>query len=317
MPIDDLIQKNVPLAPLTTFRVGGPARYFFSPQTDENLLAASAWAKEKNLPVFILGGGSNLLVSDQGFSGLVVKPANRQILIHGQRLDAGAGASLARAAMTAASQNLSGLEWSVGIPGATLGGVVRGNAGAFGRAIGELVETVKAYDRNAGRFTVFSRKDCRFAYRESIFFHQPHLLLWQIGLKLETAEREKIDRLAKQSADFRRRHYPQLPSAGSIFKNLDAQNARLANPEFFASAQAAGAVKDGQLAAGFVIDRGLNLKGKMIGGAKVSLEHANHIVNTGSATAAQIMAMIVLIKNRAASELHLVLEEEIKILGNF
>lgn len=315
MPQIFKIEKNVPLAPLTTFKIGGPARYFIEAKTEEDLLNAAGWAKEKHIPFFILGGGSNLLVADAGVDGLVVKLANEALAFRGSRLEAGAGAHLGRAASLAADRGLSGLEWSVGIPRATFGGAIRGNAEAFGSPLGELVETAKVYDSRSGRFLVMSRKDCGFGYRDSAFKRNENLIVWQAILKLNPASRKEIEKLTRRSFDFRSNNYPRLPSAGSIFKNIPPGYIAARNPAFFEDLKRKGKTSRELVGAGLVIDCGLGLKGKARGGAKISLEHANHIVNTGRATADDVRFLINLIKETAKSVLNLELEEEIKYLG--
>jgi UDP-N-acetylmuramate dehydrogenase len=308
------IRENVPLGPLTTFRIGGPARYFCEPAGKDELVAALKWAEEKGESVHIFGGGSNLLVNDKGVDGLVVKPGADKLNVRGVRLDCSATATLNRAAQTAKGHGLSGLEWSVGIPNATIGGSIRGNAEAFGTAMADLVETVEAYSLAKKRFFMFSNKDCDFTYRSSIFKKTGNLLIWQAVLKLSPAAAAAIDGLTAQSLKFRTSRYPRLPSAGSIFKNLVYADVVRQNPRLAAELKKSGKLKRGFLSAGWLIEEA-GLKGKTIGGAKISLEHANHIVNTGKAAAEDVVILISYIKQQIRQKFGLQLTEEIVYFG--
>ena len=308
------IRENVPLGPLTTFRIGGPARYFCEPESKDELAAAVKWAEEKGESLYVFGGGSNLLVNDKGVDGLVIKPGADKLNVRGVRLDCSAAATLSRAAQAAKGHGLSGLEWSVGIPNATIGGSVRGNAEAFGTAIADLVETVEAYSFKKKRFIMLSNKDCAFSYRSSIFKKDSGLLVWQAVLKLSPAASAAIDDLTSRSLEFRTSKYPRLPSAGSIFKNLTYADVAKQNPRLAAELEKIGKFKRGFLSAGWLIDEA-GLKGKTIGGAKISLEHANHVVNTGKAAAEDVVVLVSFIKQQIRQKFGLQLFEEIIYFG--
>lgn len=310
------IQQNILLAPLTTFKIGGPAKYFIEIETKEELAAAFDWARENKEPVFILAGGSNVLINDKGVDGLVIKMRNDGIAVKGARLECGAGAGLIRAARLAAAENLTGLEWAIGIPG-TVGGAVIGNAGAFGRSISESVEMAEVFNVKKKRFEQFSNKDCRFSYKESVFkkaSRKDLKLVWQVILKLQKGEQWVIGGLANQYLEYRRQTQPKLPSAGCVFRNLLIVNLRECDEDLANEAIETGAEKDDKVGAGWLIDK-LGLKGKTIGGAKVSLEHANFIVNTGKATAEDVIMLISFIKQQARDKFGVQLREEIEYLG--
>lgn len=311
--IEAKIQNNIPLAPLTTFKIGGPAKFFLEANTKEELIAAIGWAKEKGEKVFILGGGSNILISDKGVDGLVIKINNNQADIKGERVHAGAGALLSRINILANGNNLSGLEWSVGIPG-TLGGAIRGNAGAYGFNVGESIETVEVFNFTKDNFEQFSKKDCKFGYRDSIFKYDPSLLIWNIVLKLESGDpgemKNKMDGYIKNRVESQ----PRLPSAGCVFKNFSFESLQAANEKLAGLAEESGKVKGGMVGAGWIIEL-LDLKGKAIGGAKVSLEHANFIVNTGKATSEDVIMLISYIKQQVRDRFKVQLSEEIQYFG--
>jgi len=185
-------RKNVPLKNYTTFKIGGPAKYFFEAKRKEELIEAIKLAKKLELPFFILGGGSNLLVSDKGFDGLVIK--------FGQPLS---------------SYVSKGLEWAVGIPG-TVQGAVYSNAGAFKKSMKDVVKEVEIFDTKTEKIKNFKSKDCKFGYRDSIFKKNKNLIILSIKIKSKKSNRKKI----KQYLDYRKKTQPlNFPSAGSIFKN--------------------------------------------------------------------------------------------------
>jgi UDP-N-acetylmuramate dehydrogenase len=308
------IQQNIPLAPLTTFKIGGRAKFFIEVKTREDLSEAAEWAKEKGEKLYILGGGSNILINDKGVDGLVVKMANNDITIKGERIECGAGASLAKTASMAIAENLSGMEWTVGIPGATLGGAARGNAEAFDAPIADIVETVEVFDLQKNKFIILSNRECKFSYRSSIFKENNNYIIWQLVLKLKKEKPETIQELVKKSVEHRSGKYPKLSNAGSIFKNIPAEIFKKENPMLYDKIMEGKITRLNNIGAGLLIDT-LGLKGKTIGGAKISLEHANFIVNTGKATAEDVAMLISYIKQQVRDRLKIQLQEEIKYLG--
>jgi UDP-N-acetylmuramate dehydrogenase len=299
---------------MTTYKVGGPAEFFLEAKDKIDLREAFEWAKENQKEIFVLGGGSNLLISDEGIKGLVIKINNNQIVVRGERLDCGAGANLNRAMLLASGSGLSGLEWAAGIPGATIGGVIRGNAGAFGQGTADILENVEIFNLNKGVFEILSNKDCDFAYRSSAFAKSKFYIIWQAILKLKKEKPEIIKERIAKNLEYRRVKQPNLPSAGSIFKNIIFSSLVEKNPELAIKAKSVGLGMDGQVASGWIIDQA-GLKGKRIGQAKVSLEHANFIVNTGNASAEDIWKLINFVKNSIKINFNLELETEIQCLG--
>lgn len=308
------IKKNHPLRDLNTFKVGGAARYYLEARDKESLRAALTWATEKGVKCHILGGGSNILIPDKGIDGLVIRLANDEKEIKGERLFCGAGTPLMQAANLCLSHGLSGLEWSYGIPRATIGGAIRGNAGAFGQGIDMVVENVEVFDRKRGEFENLSRRMCRFGYRMSLFKESDRYIIWQACLKMTPKNEEEIRQKMDASQDFRLQKYPRLPSAGSVFENLVPEKAREMNPEFFDKELKDKVGREGFLAAGLLIDMA-GLKGKSIGGIKISLEHANHIVNTGNGTSEEVIMMISYIKQQVRDRFGIQLHEEIVYFG--
>ena len=167
-----LIQENVPLSPLTTLRIGGPARFFAEARDEEDMLAAFSFAEQRRLPLFILGGGSNALVADEGFPGLVVHVALKGVTWRDEGgevvVTAGAGEDWDELVRQCVERDLAGIECLSGIPG-SVGGTPVQNVGAYGQEVSETIVSVRAYDRLAGEFTELSNEQCRFGYRASVF----------------------------------------------------------------------------------------------------------------------------------------------------
>jgi len=313
MSIEEKIKQNISLAPLTTFKIGGPAEFLVEVKTKKELIEAVSWAKENKKTFVILAGGSNVLINSQGIKGLVIEMKNDDSTIRGERLDCNSGAELSSAVRVAATEDLTGLEWSIGIPG-TIGGAVRGNAGAYGHSVSELVETVEAYNIKKKKFELLSNKDCRFLYKNSIFKENDNLIIWQIILKLKKGGKKEIKELLDKYLKRREQGQPKLPSAGCIFKNITISQIRENNHNLADRAYDEKVVKGGNVSVGWLIDL-LGLKGKTMGGAKISLEHANFIVNTGKATAEEVVMMISFIKQQVRDKFGLQLHEEIQYLG--
>jgi UDP-N-acetylmuramate dehydrogenase len=313
MSIEGKIKKNIVLAPLTTFRIGGPAKYFVEVATKEDLVEAVEWARKEKEPIYYLGGGSNLLIADEGLPGLVIKFANREAVNISPRFNCGAGASLAYVISLTRPAGLSGLEWGFGIPQATIGGCIRGNAGGFGMNTGDVVETVEAYNLKKNRFETLSQKDCQFSYRTSIFKVDSDLIIWSATLRLKSAPAEQIKEMIDNNMQKRDSSQPRLPNAGCAFKNLFLDDIRHANPQLAEFIVEQDKARGGKVAAAYLIDLH-GLKGKAVGGAKISLEHANFIVNTGHATASDVMELVELVKKEIMTRFKVQLEEEIVLL---
>jgi UDP-N-acetylmuramate dehydrogenase len=305
------IREKVLLKDYTTFKIGGPARYFFVAKNKEDWKNAILWAKKKRLPFFILGGGSNVLFSDKGFNGLVIKMQNTQYKIRNTKIVAEAGVPLQKLVLEAAKKGLSGLENLAGIPG-TLGGAIWGNAGAFGREIGDLVEEVKILQIANGKLQIvnFKKEDCKFGYRESIFKRKENWIILEAILRLKKGKKKEIEEKIKEILRLRKEKQPlEFPSAGSVFKNVPIEKVSKRIREKFREK-----IKDGFLPAGVLIEAA-GLKGFQIGGAKISEKHANFIVNVGKAKASDVKELIEKIKKEVKKKFKIQLEEEIKLVG--
>jgi len=290
------LKRNVFLEKCTTFRIGGLAKYFFIAKTEEDLILAIKLAKKFSLPFFILGGGSNLLIADKGFKGLVIKIQNSKLIVKNEGLKikifCEAGASLLKLVLKSLQKEVTGLEWAIGIPG-TLGGAIYGNAGAFGSCIAEVIKTIRVLEIQNSKFKIknFSKKECKFGYRESIFKKNKNLVILSAILQLKKEKKEKIKKKIKEYLNYRKKTQPlNFPSIGSVFKN----------PLSFS--------------AGDLIER-TGLKGKRIGKIRISEKHANFIVNLGGGKAKEAVRLINLIKRKVKEKFGIALKEEIQYLG--
>ncbi|MDD4412412.1 MAG: UDP-N-acetylmuramate dehydrogenase [Patescibacteria group bacterium] len=305
------IINNKSLKDLTTFKIGGEAEFFTEIYLKEELIEALAWAKSKNLPVFILGGGSNLLISEQGLRGLTIKMINNEIELKGNNIIAGAGLALADLIGFAFKNNLTGLEWGTGIPG-SVGGAVRGNAGAYGGEISRLVEEVEAYDILKNKWLTISKNDCLFSYRESHFKKDKNLIIWQVKFTLAKDEHENIKTKLHDIVNQRMPKLPTESSAGSFFKNIELDKLPIEIKNVLLE-RFADKIKGNKLAAGVIIEA-LGLKGLKNNQAMVSPRHANFLINLGDAKQADILELIHKIQSEAEKKYGIILEPEVNIL---
>lgn len=306
------VKKDVLLKNFTTYKIGGPAKYFFISRKVDDLLRAIGVAGKLKIPLFILGGGSNLLISDKGFAGLVIKIENDNIEINKNRIVAGAGMNLTRLAYFAESKNLSGIEWATGIPG-TLGGAIYGNAQAFGTKISDSVSEVEALDIKKLEVKRITNKQCRFSLKSSIFKKDKRLIIISSALDLKKDSKKNINKRIREFLDYRKTKHPiALPSAGSTFVNpvIKIKNKKLL-AEF---PELKEYNEKGVIPAGYMIAK-CGLAGKRIGKAKISEQHANFIVNTGAAKAKEVLALINLARSKVKNKFGVSLETEVQFVG--
>lgn len=296
------VKLNEPLSKHTTFKIGGPAEYFIIANSTDDLVALLKIAEENDIRYFILGGGSNTLVSDEGFEGMVIKVNNNSMKIEGDVLIADAGCSTAQVGQNSIKEKLTGFEWGVCIPG-TIGGAVRGNAGAMGSEMKDSVDKVEVF-RN-GEVLELNNKECKFGYRNSIFKSGGNDIILRVYLKLKKGENKDLMAEAMKHIQFRKDTQPQGFSSGCIFKNVDVKEFKNEMPEEF--------VKKGYVPAGWLIEKA-GLKGEKIGNIQVSEKHANFIINLGDGKAGDIMKLIEKIKEKVYDKFGVRLTEEIHIL---
>jgi UDP-N-acetylmuramate dehydrogenase len=318
------IKKNISLASYTTFRIGGPAKFFVEVSSKDELIEALRYAKEKNSEFFILAGGSNVLVSDNGFDGLVIKIKNKKekIKITNQNsklfLECWAGENLVGVVNFAADNGLTGLEDLAGIPG-TIGGAVRGNAGAYAInevGIGSVAESVDIIDLDSdtNEAKKMSKEECQFNYRSSIFKNNRKLIIVKVVLRLEKGNEVEIKEKTKKTLDKRINEKPKnwVGSTGSFFRNPAVNKSELI--ESFEKDTGRKAI-DGRLIPAFWLITEAGLSGKQMGGVKVSEKNANFIINTGGATAEDVIMLACFIKQQVRDKFGIELQEEVQYVG--
>ncbi|MBP5993883.1 MAG: UDP-N-acetylmuramate dehydrogenase [Candidatus Moranbacteria bacterium] len=306
------IKKNIPLSRYTSFGIGGPADCFIEAAGPIEIAESIEFAEREKLTYFVMGGGTNLLFSDTGYRGLVIRISDGGLAVHGSVIQAGSGITLKQLTEEARDQGLSGMENLAGIPG-SLGGAVRGNAGAFGTEIGDLIKRVKAFNRETSMVQEFSREQCCFSYRNSLFKQDDALIILSAEIELTAgAVPQTIGRaMEKIIATRESKHSQSAKCAGSFFMNPEVSDAKLR--EEFAKDTGSEA-KNEKLPAGWLIDH-VGLRGKYVGGAQVSDQHPNYIINTGDATAEDVIMLSSLIKRKVRDELNVRLREEVQMVG--
>ncbi len=308
--------RNIPLADHNTYGVGGKADILVEVRTKEELKDAVYLANYNNTPYYVLGGGTNVLVSDEGFSGIIIKNKiqGMDFDIDKSQVFVGSGVPMGALINKAKVKTLSGLEWATGLPG-TLGGAIFGNAGSCGGSISESIDFVEVLDVIDLSFKIIFKSDCNFKYRESVFKDNGQIIVGAM-LKLKKADPISIMNKMSENFLFRKNQQPlSSKSEGCIFKNIELSEKENIPikiwkeiPEFSIF------VKKGVMPAGFLIDRA-GLKGFRVGGAMVSERHANFIVNLGDASAKDIHKLINEIKSRVFKKFGVELEEELRFVG--
>jgi UDP-N-acetylmuramate dehydrogenase len=293
--LEDIVKKeriktNVPMKEHTTMRVGGMAKIMVLPESCNEIAGIKKLLTEKKVPHFIMGNGSNLVVADSGYSGVIIKLSDNFSGISAERdeITALAGTNIAAVSNAALKHSLSGLEFAAGIPGTT-GGAATMNAGAYGHQMEDVITETYCIDEN-GESCVLAGKDHEFGYRTSII-QKNNLIVLKVKMKLVHGDQEEIRGKMNNYNCLRREKQPiNLPSAGSVFKR-----------------------PDGNYAGKLIQEAGL--RGFKIGGAQVSEKHCGFIVNTGNATATDVINLIEYIKDKVFENSGIMLEQEVKILG--
>ena len=304
------VLEREPLAPRTRFGIGGPAEIFASAVSPRALAAAVRLCEENRIPYCFLGDGSNLIVSDDGYRGVAFRYTGRRITMHGGLVLAEAGGPLQALVDQTIGQGLSGLHTLERIPG-SVGGAVYGNAGAYGHSMHEVVESVCYLEEGVLREA--TKKECEFAYRESVFKRKKNLCIVSCLLELP----EGVDpTLREQALEIRRirdeKFPPTMRCAGSIFKNLyladlPAEAARIV-PE--------AAVREGKVASAFFLEQ-VGAKGMQRGGIRIADYHANLIYNHDWGSSADLCWLIAELKRRVRDRFGFSVEEEVQYLGEF
>lgn len=313
------LESSVPLKNYSNFKIGGPALYFLEVFTIEELIAGlKKWREiSKDLGIskniFVLGGGTNILFSDEGFKGFVIKNSINGIKKQGNIVTAGAGTPLTNLLNFCIENSLSGLEWAGGLPG-TVGGAVRGNAGAYNGETKDNVLEVESVNLETLETKIRNNIECEFGYRMSIFKkNATNEIITNIKFKLENKDKENIKKLTQEKIDARKLRHPlEYPNLGSIFKNVPVE--KFTRDQMQELSQY---VKNDPFPV--VPTAKLNflagLKGKRIGDAQVSEKHTNFIINLGNATSLEVKELIKIIKKTIREKYNIALEEEIMYLN--
>ncbi len=297
----------------TYLKIGGAARFFFVAKTTEDLVRAVSAAQEVKVPFAVIGGGSNLLVSDEGYEGLVIQAADTSFKIEGNQVRIAAGAFTALIARATADAGLEGFEWGVGVPG-TIGGATFGNAGCFGGEMKDMVASVDVLRLSDGVFATYTNAECGFGYRESRFKHESHIIL-STTLSLKAGDREVAKAKIADIMSKRKESQPQGAfTAGCLFKNFDFQDESALDILKREDEVPAEFLQTKRIPAGWLIDK-LGLKGKAVGQAQVSPVHGNFLVNLGQARAQDVIQLSSLVKMKVRDELGILLEDEVQYLG--
>ena len=289
---NEKVRINEPMNRHTTFRIGGPADYFLLPSSSEEVKGILEICKEESLQYFILGNGSNLLVSDEGYRGVIIQLYRNYggLTVEGTEIRAGAGVLLSQIAAAARNESLTGFEFAGGIPG-TLGGAVVMNAGAYGGELKDVLKEAVVMDREGNIFTVPVEK-LAMGYRTSLVKTAGYLVL-EVVISLKKGSQEEIRDTMKDLTQRRISKQPlEYPSAGSTFKR----------PE-------------GYFAGKLIMDAGL--RGYQVGGAQVSEKHCGFVINKGNATAADVCRLMADVQAKVQEQFGVTLEPEVKFLGDF
>ena len=304
------VKTNVSLAPHTTFNIGGAARYFFIAKNIKDIIEAVSVAKKCKMPFFVLAGGSNVLISDKGFPGLVIKIQATSYKLQATRLYAEAGVSMETLVWEIGKKGLAGLEWAGGLPG-SVGGAVRGNAGAFGGEIKDSVISVAALDEK-GNVKTLSKKQCMFSYRDS-FFKKKNWIVLSATFQLQKGNKKKIQREAKEHIAYRKEKHPlEYPNAGSVFINCDF---RKFSKELREKLKDVVKTDPFPIVPTAYLISEAGLKGLRIGMAQVSEKHPNYVVNLGAARAKDVMRLIEKVKKEIKKKFSVALEQEIELVS--
>ncbi len=310
------VKTNEPLAKHTTFKIGGPAEYLVVVEDTEKLVALLQFVDGAGIPYFILGGGSNMLAGDEGFRGVVIKVKTQKTEVLPDGLLVDAGCITVAVAQLSMQHNFTGFEWGVGVPG-TIGGAVRGNAGAMGGEMKDSVVSVTVY--RDGEVVELSATDCGFGYRDSVFKHGGGVVL-RVRLRLLPVDTKEGAKKALEYLQYRNKTQPQgYASTGCVFKNYEikpnecAREAALlaAYPEDHAKIEQFFATK--KIPAGWLVEKA-GQKGARIGNAMVSERHGNFVVNTGGATATEVLALVEQVKNAVHETTGFTIEEEMQVI---
>jgi UDP-N-acetylmuramate dehydrogenase len=302
------VTRNIRLSGYTRFGIGGPADLFAETRNPESFIEAWRIARASGLETVVIGGGTNLIVSDEGFRGVVLKLSNDRIRSHGETVYFESGASLQALVDFTVDAGLKGLETMTGIPGST-GAAVYGNAGAYGHSIAERISLVRFFD--GARLREFDRTQCEFHYRESVFKRHKDWIIFSGELGMERGDAKTLRETADKILGIRNKKYPPtMKCAGSIFKNFLLADL----PARVAAEIPPNVIIEGKVPSAWFLEQ-VDAKGMRAGGIQVADYHANLIYNTGDGTARELVGIIRELKRRVENRWGIPLEEEVQYVG--
>lgn len=302
------VSADVPLAQYTRFGLGGPAALLGETEDPEAFVEAVRTAEAAGVPVVAIGGGSNLVVSDEGFQGLVLRYTAARIWAEGTRVFADSGAELQVLVDFTVERGLKGLETLSRVPG-WVGAAIYGNAGAYGHSISECIDRVHFFDGE--RIRTFNNAECKFSYRDSVFKRHKRWFIFSAELLLQAGDAAELRRTADEIARIRDEKFPPtLKCAGSIFKNLLLKDL----PPEVARQVPAEVIREGKVPAAWYLEQ-VGAKGMGRGGIRVADYHANLIYNAGGGTASELCALVEELKARVRERFGVELEEEVQYVG--
>ena len=302
------VLTHAPLSRYTRFGIGGPADVYAETSSAEAFVAAMTSARASGMDVMVIGGGTNLIVSDAGFRGIVLRYRAESLRTANRHVMADAGAALQLLVDFANGHGLRGLETLAGIPG-SVGAAIYGNAGAYGHAISERVLRVRFFD-GAG-IRLFDNEQCQFRYRESIFKQHKEWIIFSTELRLEPAPAAELQKISGDILAIRNEKFPvTMKCAGSIFKNLLLHEL----PPDVAAGVPSAVAREGKVPAAWFLEQ-VGAKGMQRGDIHVANYHANLIYNAGEGTAADLVALIADLKTRVRDRFGIAIEEEVQYVG--
>jgi len=300
------IKENEPLSRHTRFGIGGPAKLLAETSNPQTFTAALGTLRKANHSHVVIGGGTNLIVSDAGFDGVVLKYTADMISSELELVTADAGAILQHLVDYTVLRGLKGLETLAGIPG-WVGAAIYGNAGAYGHSISERVH--KVYFTDGVETRVFTNAECEFRYRESIFKRNKDWIILTAELLLAPGDQAELTKTANDIVTIRNEKFPPtMQCAGSIFKNFLLADLKVEVPE--------KVVREGKVPAAYFLEQ-VGAKGMQAGGIEVATYHANLIYNAGGGTASDLCALVAELKHRVRDRFGIELEEEVQFVGDF
>lgn len=302
------VQENVSLASLTTLKIGGPVRLVLVPKDEETLIHAIKFSREQRIALLVIGSGSDLLVNDSGFSGVVIKNGISGIKVLGKKITTKGGSLLQELVDTANEYGLAGFEKMAGVPG-TVAGAVYGNAGAYGQTINDHLSRVRVSDCEK-EFWI-TKEECDFGYRDSMFKKKKNLVILEVEFEAEKGNSEELQRVSQETIALRLQKYKEgIKTPGSFFKNVVAENL---SPEVLSKIPT-DKIKYGKIPAGYLLEE-VGAKGMRRGDVQIAPHHGNLFMNVGNATAADFFSLAREFKRKVQEKFGITLEPEVQLVG--